>query len=231
MSRQAAAHYHRAAPGRGTARQPPGHVACAFHRDQEHNMKAAFDSLRDPVPGLARRLRRAALVCCAAALPLAAMAADDAVDLGDKVPDVQTVNEGLFPEEACKELQQAGFKCMGFKPAVRFSLRTATFKLGSAELPELLRKQLDRFAEVLRGKRGLGKVVRIEGHADATGSDEVNQPLSLRRAEAVKDYLVKNGADPAMLQAVGLGSKAPKTGVDPAAAENRRVEIGRQSAP
>lgn len=157
--------------------------------------------------------------------------ADDAVDLGQQVPDVQTISEGLFPEDACEELRQSGFKCMGFKPAVRFSLPTASFKLGSAELPELLRQQLDRFAEVLRGKKGSGRVVRIEGHADARGSDDGNQLLSQRRAEAVRDYLVRLGADPAMLQAFGLGSKAPKVTGDPFAAENRRVEIARQPAP
>ncbi len=157
--------------------------------------------------------------------------ADESVDLGQQVPDVQTISEGLFPEDACEELKKQGFKCMGFKPAVRFSLPTATFKLGSAELPELLRQQLDRFAEVLRGKKGTGRVVRIEGHADASGSDEGNLMLSQKRAEAVRDYLVKLGADPAMLQAMGLGSKAPKVSGDPYAAENRRVEIGRQTAP
>lgn len=176
-------------------------------------------------------LRHAALAGCIAASPLLALAADPPVDLGEKVPEAQAINEGLFPEDACKELEQAGYKCMGFKPAVRFSLPTATFKLGSAELPDLLRAQLDRFAEVLRGKRGTGRVVRIEGHADATGSEDVNLPLSQKRAEAVKDYLVKNGADPGMLQAVGMGSKALKVAKDPTAAENRRVEIGRQQAP
>ncbi len=175
-------------------------------------------------------LRRCVLAACLAAAPLAGWAADS-VDLGEKLPEPQAINEGLFPEDACKELQQAGFKCMGFKPAVRFSLPTATFKVGSAELPDLLRAQLDRFAEVLRGKRGSGRVVRIEGHADATGTEDINLPLSQKRAEAVRDYLVKNGADAGMLKAVGMGSKALKVSTDPAAAENRRVEIGRQGAP
>ncbi len=158
-------------------------------------------------------------------------AAADPVDLGQAVPDVQVISEGLFPEDACKELQQAGYKCMGFKPAVRFSLPATAFKLGSAELPDLLRQQLDRFAEAMRGKRGSGRVVRIEGHADATGSDEINGPLSQKRAEAVKDYLVKGGADQGMLQAVGMGAKALKDKADPRAAENRRVEIGRLAPP
>ncbi len=183
-----------------------------------------------PTPSHLRLLRAAAIAATLAAGPLAVQAAD-AVDLGQKVPEAQTINEGLFPEDACKELEQAGFKCMGFKPAVRFSLPSATFKLGSAELPELLRQQLDRFAEVLRGKRGSGRVVRIEGHADATGTEEINLPLSQKRADAVRDYLVKNGADAAMLKAVGMGSKALKVVNDPAAPENRRVEIGRQTAP
>jgi outer membrane protein OmpA-like peptidoglycan-associated protein len=175
------------------------------------------------------RAATASVVLAAGSLP--AVQAADTVDLGQKVPEVQTINEGLFPEDACKELVQAGYKCMGFKPAVRFSLPTATFKLGSAELPDLLRQQLDRFAEVLRGKRGSAQLVRIEGHADATGSDDINGPLSQKRADAVRDYLVKNGADASMLKPVGMGSKALKVTTDPAAAENRRVEIGRQSAP
>lgn len=183
-----------------------------------------------PAITLERVLRRGALLTCLLGLPMAVSAAD-AVDLGQQVPDVQTLKEGLFPEDACRELEQAGYKCMGFKPAVRYSLPTATFKLGSAELPDLLRQQLDRFAEVLRGKRGSGRVVVIEGHADATGTDEVNLPLSQKRAEAVKEYLVKNGADQSMLVAKGMGSSALKIPQDPAAAENRRVEIGRQSAP
>ena len=179
---------------------------------------------------LLRALRRGATVALLAVGPFAALAADP-VDLGQQVPESQVIKEGLFPEDTCAELQQAGFKCMGFQPAKKFSLPAANFMIGSAELPELLRQQLDRFAEVLRGKRGSASVVRIEGHADARGTDEANLVLSQKRAEAVKDYLIKNGADQGMLQAVGRGSKEPKLASDPLAAENRRVEIGRQVAP
>ncbi len=156
--------------------------------------------------------------------------AADALDIGNQVPDAAAVKEGLFPEDACKELEAAGFKCMGFKPAVRYSLPAASFKVGSAELPDMLRKQLDVFADVLRGKAGSGRTVRIEGHADASGTPEANQALSERRAEAVKSYLVDKGADASMLEAVGLGATAPKVTKDPFAAENRRVEIGRVGA-
>jgi OmpA-OmpF porin, OOP family len=157
--------------------------------------------------------------------------ASDVIDVGQSVPDAAAVAEGLFPEDACEELKKAGFKCMGFKPAVRYSLPATSFALGSAELPDTLKKQLQVFAEVLRSRRGSGQAVRIEGHADASGPAVLNQQLSLQRAEAVRDYLVSLGTDPALLQPVGLGVSVPRNPKDPFAAENRRVEIGRASPP
>jgi OOP family OmpA-OmpF porin len=152
-----------------------------------------------------------------------------AIDIGAAVPDAAAVKEGLFPEDACKELEANGFKCMGFKPAIRYSLPAASFGVGSADLPAGLMKQLDVFADVLKSKRGSGRQVRVIGHADASGTPAVNDALSLRRAEAVKGYLVQKGADPDMLVAVGVGSKDPKNAANPNAAENRRVEIGREA--
>ena len=157
--------------------------------------------------------------------------AQETVEVGNAVPSVGAVKEGLFPEDACEQLVAAGFKCMGFKPAVRFSLPALAFKVGSADIPDGLRKQLDVFAEALASKRGSGKTVRIEGHADASGASEGNQALSQKRAEEVKRYLVAHGAEDSMLTAVGLGASAPKVKADPFAAENRRVEIGRQAPP
>jgi outer membrane protein OmpA-like peptidoglycan-associated protein len=158
-------------------------------------------------------------------------AQSDAVDMGQTIPDVKSVSEGLFPEAACDELKAAGFKCMGFKPAVRYSLPASSFKLGSAEVPDALKKQLEVFAEALKTKRGSGKMVRIEGHADASGAAAANLALSQKRAEAVKDYLVELGADPVMLTPVGVGANVPKNVKDPFAPENRRVEIGRATPP
>src|SRR5690606_32912520 len=91
------------------------------------------------------------------------------LDVGNAVPDAAAVKEGLFPEDACKELEASGFKCMGFKPAIKYSLPASSFSLGSAVLPELLKRQLDVFADVLKGKRGNGRQVKIVGHADASG--------------------------------------------------------------
>ena len=72
---------------------------------------------------------RRCLVALAAAGAFAgtAYAQAGAVDLGTTVPDAQAVKEGLFPEDACKELEANGFKCMGFKPAIRYSLPATSF--------------------------------------------------------------------------------------------------------
>jgi len=173
----------------------------------------------------------AAALLTLSSLAQAQATGSDTVEVGQSVPDTKAVSEGLFPEDACEELKTAGFKCMGFKPAVRYSLPATSFKLGSAELPETLKKQLDVFAEVLKTKKGTGKVVRIEGHADASGAAAANMALSQKRAEAVKDYLVELGADPSMLTPVGQGANVPKNSKDPFAPENRRVEIGRATPP
>jgi len=163
----------------------------------------------------------AALFACGPAL------AQSSLDIGTSVPEASAVKDGLFPEDACKELEASGFKCMGLKPAVKYSLPASSFKVGSAELPELLKKQLDVFAEVLRSKKGQPRQIKVTGHADASGTPEANQQLSIKRAEAVKEYLVSKGADPGMLTISGQGSKDPVNPANPLAPENRRVEIGR----
>lgn len=156
--------------------------------------------------------------------------AAESVDMGQAVLDSKAVAEGLFPEDECEQLKAAGFKCMGFKPSMRYSLPATSFKVGSADLPDSLKKQLEVFADVLKSRRGTGKVVRIEGHADASGVAAVNLALSQKRAEAVREYLVEKGADPSMLMPVGVGANVPKNGKDPFSPENRRVEIGRAEA-
>jgi OmpA-OmpF porin, OOP family len=154
-----------------------------------------------------------------------------AVDMGTQVPDAAAIKEGLFPEDACKELEAAGLKCMGIKPAIRYSLPASAFRLGSADLPGFLKKQLDVFANVLQGNHASDRKVKVIGHADASGTDAANVNLSLRRAEAVKGYLVQKGADPELLQVEGQGAKHLKNPAKPKSAENRRVEIGRQATP
>ncbi|HEY2684419.1 MAG TPA: OmpA family protein [Steroidobacteraceae bacterium] len=65
----------------------------------------------------------------------------------------------------------------------------------------------------------------VAGHTDAKGSAQYNKQLSLKRAEAVKSFLVAKGMDAARLETVGFGSEHLLTPDKPDDASNRRVEI------
>jgi outer membrane protein OmpA-like peptidoglycan-associated protein len=67
----------------------------------------------------------------------------------------------------------------------------------------------------------------VEGYTDSVGTDEYNQKLSERRADAVRDYLTSNGINPGNVQAQGLGKANPVASNDTAAGrqQNRRVEM------
>jgi OOP family OmpA-OmpF porin len=67
----------------------------------------------------------------------------------------------------------------------------------------------------------------IEGHTDNVGTDALNNKLSQRRAEAVRDYLIKNySIEPGRIQAVGYGSSRPiaDNGTADGRKMNRRIE-------
>ncbi|MGC2710516.1 MAG: OmpA family protein [Candidatus Sulfotelmatobacter sp.] len=69
--------------------------------------------------------------------------------------------------------------------------------------------------------------LQIEGFTDSIGSDEYNQELSEKRAEAVRDYLVSNGVNMNSVAAVGMGKADPIADNSTAQGRklNRRVEM------
>ena len=101
-----------------------------------------------------------------------------------------------------------------------------TFAFDSADLQPEDRELLARIAGVLLTAEGYR--IQIFGHTDDVGSDEYNLRLSERRAEAVRDYLVQAGLDPAIITTRGFGKSKPLVaGSSPEArARNRRVELG-----
>jgi outer membrane protein OmpA-like peptidoglycan-associated protein len=99
------------------------------------------------------------------------------------------------------------------------------FAFDSAEVAPSARAQLDALAEGIK-MLPAGQAVVVEGHTDATGSDEYNLRLSQRRAQAVKQYLVRmHGIDEQRLLDTGRGETQPIEGADPHASANRRVQF------
>ncbi len=100
-----------------------------------------------------------------------------------------------------------------------------SFSVGRADIQPALRPILDRFAVTLKDNASTS--VTIIGHTDSTGSDAVNNPLSVNRAASVRDYLVARGVPANRIAIDGRGSREPiaDNGTEAGRAKNRRVEI------
>lgn len=100
-----------------------------------------------------------------------------------------------------------------------------SFDTGRADIKSNFRVVLDQFATTLNANPASN--VTIIGHTDSSGSDAVNNPLSVNRAAAARDYLVTRGVSSQRITIDGRGSREPIAANDNAAnrAKNRRVEI------
>lgn len=100
-----------------------------------------------------------------------------------------------------------------------------SFDTGSARIKPGFFPILDSFATSLQNNPGTQ--VTIIGHTDNTGSDAINNPLSVNRAASTRDYLVSRGVPYQRIQIDGRGSYEPVAPNNTAAnrARNRRVEI------
>ncbi len=100
-----------------------------------------------------------------------------------------------------------------------------SFAVGRADIQSNFRTILDTFATSLVNNPASN--VTVIGHTDSTGTDAVNNPLSLNRAASVRDYLSSRGVASSRVAIDGRGSREPIVANDTAAnkAKNRRVEI------
>lgn len=100
------------------------------------------------------------------------------------------------------------------------------FEINSAKLSTEARKELMRLADSIRERSDLARIY-IAGHADITGNDAINEPLSRRRAESVANFLASEGVSRALIQTEGFGSRKPTASNETVEGRrlNRRVEI------
>ena len=159
-------------------------------------------------------------------------------DLQNKDKDLQNTNAQLEAEKAARmtaEAKLAGaMKDLAAIAAVKEEARGVVITLSGSvlfasnkfALLETAKTKLDQVAEALKAQNDDKRMI-VEGHTDSQGSDATNKPLSLNRANAVRDYLVTRGVDANKITAVGMASSRPLVDNNTAEnrANNRRVEI------
>ncbi|MFZ2784038.1 MAG: OmpA family protein [Sediminibacterium sp.] len=153
------------------------------------------------VPGLARYQ----------GCPIPDTDGDGVNDEEDKCPTVK----GPASNNGCPELQTQ----------YKFDYKQVQFVTGSATLTKVSKKELDKVVRALNDYPTLK--LYVDGHTDNTGSDKINKPLSLKRANAVKNYLISKKVDGARLITDGFGSAKPIDTNKTAKGrqQNRRVEF------
>ncbi len=120
------------------------------------------------------------------------------------------------------------------KPKVLRVTSVELFEFNKSNLTQAATDKLDREVVVRFGEFQVIQFMNVNGHADRLGSAQYNQKLSERRAEAVKAYLVKQGADASKIETYGFGKtlqvkscpdqKDRKTLIE-CLQPNRRVEV------
>jgi OOP family OmpA-OmpF porin len=103
----------------------------------------------------------------------------------------------------------------------------ALFDFNKATLKPEGKEKIKAYREQARAEMSHADKVKITGYTDNVGSSDYNKKLSVKRAEAVRDYLVSLGADANKMEIAGEGMANPIADNATAAgrAKNRRVEV------
>jgi OmpA-OmpF porin, OOP family len=106
-----------------------------------------------------------------------------------------------------------------------FTLNNVYFETGSASLTSDSFAELKDLLEYMQLKKST--VIEIAGHTDNVGQPESNLLLSQRRAESVRDYLLRNGIERHRIAAKGYGEEQPVAANETAEGRmaNRRTEV------
>ena len=158
--------------------------------------------------------------------------AGDQIQRGDQ--DLDRREEELARNRALiEELKRKQLDVRETRRGVVVNLPDILFEFGRAELTYDAEAKVRDIADVLDRPGVRGRTIAVEGHTDSIGSDDYNQRLSERRAQAVADSLASSGIPDGRMRVRGLGEKYPiapnQTAGgqdDPAGrAKNRRVEV------
>jgi len=157
-------------------------------------------------------------------------AADAARDEADAARESQTASAAASAAEAqrmAEEMQQEidDLKAEVTDRGLVLTLGDVLFATGSADLQRGANANLDKLVTFLNAHPERNVVV--EGHTDNVGGQALNQTLSQRRAEAVRNYLTGKGIASERMSARGIGMDRPvaDNSTPTGRQQNRRVEI------
>jgi outer membrane protein OmpA-like peptidoglycan-associated protein len=140
---------------------------------------------------------------------------DGVLDKDDQCPDVA----GTVANKGCPEVTEEVQKQLNdYARTILFDTGRASLKTESVSVFVDIIKILNEYPNAK---------FTVEGHTDSVGSEKLNQSLSEKRANSVRDFLVQEGIGADRLTAIGYGEAKPIATNDTRAgrAQNRRVEI------
>ena len=141
---------------------------------------------------------------------------------GCPIPDSD--GDGINDEEdRCPDI--VGVAAMMGCPAIDYTAHEVLFQSGKATLLPVGKKELNNLVNFLNNNPNVK--ITLEGHTDNTGTDKINDPLSVKRAESAKTYLVSKGIDESRIETTGYGSRQPiaDNKTKEGKAKNRRIEL------
>lgn len=108
---------------------------------------------------------------------------------------------------------------------MQMTLGGVAFAVGKTSLRPEAKSHLGKLVKFVQSQPS--KHIRIEGYTDSSGNGAVNQGISLKRAQSVRDALVDLGVDPSRITVAGMGESNPVASNASAAgrAKNRRVVV------
>ena len=155
-------------------------------------------------------------------------------DLQAAAPAMTVKAEGPLNEQSeidnSLTASQAAMDNLGQDPDPRdvaraLSLQVVNFEVDKAVIPEVNKPLLNNTVKIMQQVPNMK--LMIIGHTDKTADAAYNMKLSQERAQAMKDYLVAQGADPSKLMTKGMGETDPiaDNATDQGRFRNRRIEF------
>jgi outer membrane protein OmpA-like peptidoglycan-associated protein/uncharacterized protein YidB (DUF937 family) len=138
--------------------------------------------------------------------------------------DLASAVEGAAERsEAALGALKPGFTAQELTDAL--NMQVINFASGSAQIPSENVDLLEKSAEAIKAAPA-GTVIEIGGYTDNVGDAAANERLSQQRAEAVRNFLIKEGVSPNAVVAEGYGANNPVAGNDTEEGRfrNRRIE-------